>query len=94
MCREANKLEVWGKIQGENPNRLSSLENSDDSASIKSTLDNFGGYIRIRAEERLYPSNGGSMRNVLTNNVQNLQVKECRLNFHCYRIQAKVVQLF
>jgi len=55
-------LEVWGKIQGENPKKLASLENSDDSASINSILDNFERNIRIRAEERLDPWNGGSMR--------------------------------
>jgi hypothetical protein len=94
QSEDANKLEGWGKIQGENPNRLASLENSDDSASINNTWDNFGGNIRIRAEERLDSSNGGIIRDVLTNNVQNLQVKKCRLNFHGYRIQAKAVQLF
>ena len=80
-------------MQGENPNRLASLENSGEIASINSTWDNFGGNIRIKAEERLDPSNGGSIRNVLTNKFQNLQVKECRLNSHGYRIQANVVQL-
>jgi hypothetical protein len=83
-----------GKIEGKNPNRFASSENSDDSSCIKIIWDNFGWNIRIRAEERLDPSNGGSMSNVLTKNVHNLQVKECRLDFHGYGIQAIVVQLF
>ena len=69
------------------------MENPDDSASINSIWDNFGGNIRIRAEERLNPSNGVSIRNALTNIVQNLQVKEYRLNFHGCRIQVSAVIL-